>query len=658
MQVDDTADTGLEVALNAVGRALKAGQLDEAADKLSPISSRGEREGRLNQALAGKFLQAERFEDAIPFAQHAWLCEPENTDRAKLFAWALAKAGLLDASVKVLRWTVARAPDRIELKKDLLTRLMQAAQFDEAGSIAAEISQAEPDNPDHIFVQANILRQAERYNDAVALLRAWIESDKATENDWQRLLSYLLSHGTPAEAAELAAQMANRWPHSVEAHKRAYNLLARAGKSKDAVQFARVAVEMNPSDASAHRALSALLTDIRYFSEAFQHALHAANIEPGNASYRIFLAHHYRRMGQLSDALAELSVALMIDPNNRKALIDFIELLKMRGQWAQVALAQRRGQELHPDDPAFFERGEADEETQITNSAPQSIDDSHDFFRAKSEARIRRTEAKSTLFDRSLRAIATHVRVTWALMLREVQTRYGKTELGFAWAFLEPVIHLGMLGVSMAMFRGNRAPLGHYYIVFHFTAIIPYLTFVHAAGHLSLTRRQVALLQMPMVHLNDIFFAKGILEFLVSMVVAVGLLAGFCLAGYQYMPVDPLEMLNAWFWVWLLGCGIGMINCMICTKFEAWDMVWHNIARALYFISGLFYLPEYLPQEYLQYLIWNPLLHGIDWSRSAFYNNYHPYLLSKGYLVSCAIVSVLIGLALERIMRKEALVYQ
>lgn len=657
MQVDDTADTGLEVALNAVGRALKAGRLDEAADKLGSIRSRGEREGRLNQTLAGRFLQAERFEDAIPFAQHAWLCEPENIDRAKLFAWALAKAGLLEACAKVLRWTIARAPDRIDLKRELLSRLVQSSQFDEATMVAAEISQAEPDNPDRLFGMANVLRQAGRNEEATSALRNWLKSESVTETDGLRLLSYLITHATLGEAAEVAAEIAERWPHSAEAHKRAYTLLGRSGKSKDAVKFARAAVELNSNDAGAHRALSALLVELKYFSEAFQHAHHATKIEPNNVAYRIFLANHYRRFNRLGDALAELSFALMIDPQNRKALADFVDLLKIRGQWPQAELVRRRGHELYPDDPVFAKSIEFAEATSPEDNEVASLNDGHDLINLRLRSKRRRDRLDRPV-DRVVSAATTQVRVIWALLLREVHTRYGKTQLGFLWAFLEPLLHLTLLGISMAMFRGVRAPLGHHFIIFHFSAIIPYLTMIHTGSHVGAARKQMVVLQLPMVQLNDIFLARAILELLIGIVVSVVLLFGFYLAGYDWMPFDPLGMLVALFWTWLLGLGLGMINAMIGTQFEAWDMVWHTICRTLYFISGVFYLPTMLPHMYLQYLIWNPMLHAIDWNRSMFYNDYHPVLTSPNYVIGWAVATIFLGLTLERALRRSALVYQ
>jgi len=96
---------------------------------------------------------------------------------------------------------------------------------------------------------------------------------------------------------------------------------------------------------------------------------------------------------------------------------------------------------------------------------------------------------------------------------------------------------------------------------------------------------------------------------------------------------------------------------MIALKFEPWDMLWSNLCRILYFISGVFYIMDALPEMYLKYLTWNPLLHALTWNKVSFYHNYDPFILSRSYVVGWAVVSLLTGLLLERLLRRESMVY-
>jgi len=67
--------------------------------------------------------------------------------------------------------------------------------------------------------------------------------------------------------------------------------------------------------------------------------------------------------------------------------------------------------------------------------------------------------------------------------------------------------------------------------------------------------------------------------------------------------------------------------------------------------TGIFYVPGMMPDWARDTLIWNPLLHAVDWFRAGFYAAYQPHWLDRSYLVVLAICLLLAGLALERAMR-------
>ena len=50
-------------------------------------------------------------------------------------------------------------------------------------------------------------------------------------------------------------------------------------------------------------------------------------------------------------------------------------------------------------------------------------------------------------------------------------------------------------------------------------------------------------------------------------------------------------------------------------------------------------------------LAWNPLLHAIDWFRAGFFVTYQPHWLDRRYLAVAAMLSLLVGLSLERGLR-------
>jgi capsular polysaccharide transport system permease protein len=69
--------------------------------------------------------------------------------------------------------------------------------------------------------------------------------------------------------------------------------------------------------------------------------------------------------------------------------------------------------------------------------------------------------------------------------------------------------------------------------------------------------------------------------------------------------------------------------------------------------TGIFYVPGMMPDWARDALAWNPLLHAIDWFRAGFFENYQPHWLDRSYLVALAILSLLGGLGLERVVRRK-----
>jgi len=160
-----------------------------------------------------------------------------------------------------------------------------------------------------------------------------------------------------------------------------------------------------------------------------------------------------------------------------------------------------------------------------------------------------------------------------------------------------------------------------------------------------------SLLQLPPVKPLDVILARGLLEFATDLVVAVLLLAGFAAIGIAALPDNLWSVASALILTALLGCGVGFVNAVLQTLFRSWDKLWNNVTRLLYFFSGIFYVPGMMPGWARDTLAWNPLLHAIDWFRAGFFATYQPHWLDRRYLAIAAMLSVLIGLSLERWLR-------
>ena len=251
-----------------------------------------------------------------------------------------------------------------------------------------------------------------------------------------------------------------------------------------------------------------------------------------------------------------------------------------------------------------------------------------------------------------LHALVIQIRVVSALVLRETRTRFGHSKIGYAWALLEPIAGIYILLVVYQLF-GRHTPVGSSLELFFITGFIPYQFYDRTATRLSgaITANK-ALLNLPIVKNVDVIFGRAILELATNLVVLLILLGGMWASGVEEaIPRDPFLLAQAILMCWLLGIGVGAVNAVLNALIKSWDNVFRLITRPLYLLSGIFFMPEKLPSPFNEWFLWNPVLHGIEWFRSGFYEGYGKYSLDRGYLLTWVLVSLLIGFALERKMR-------
>ena len=186
------------------------------------------------------------------------------------------------------------------------------------------------------------------------------------------------------------------------------------------------------------------------------------------------------------------------------------------------------------------------------------------------------------------------------------------------------------------------------------TGLIPYHLFVHTSTSMThAITSNGSLLQLPLVKTFDVILARGLLEFATDIVVAVLLLAGFAVTGNPVLPDDLWTVAEALIVVALLGCGVGFANAVTQTLFRSWDKLWNNATRLLYFFSGIFYVPGMMPDWARDVLAWNPVLQAIDWFRSGFFATYQPHWLDRRYLIVVTLIALMLGLGLERGLRRR-----
>ncbi len=244
--------------------------------------------------------------------------------------------------------------------------------------------------------------------------------------------------------------------------------------------------------------------------------------------------------------------------------------------------------------------------------------------------------------------------VILALLLRELKTRFGAHRLGVIWLFLEPALQTALL-MFIFSFMQKQALIGIEFPVFLLTGVMPFLMFKSIAMRLmNSLEGNKALFAYRHVTPMDTFVARAVLEALLYLAVFFILACGLIALGYRVELLRPLEFMSIIATLAGMGLGLGLILSVLADAVPAAKTFVGMAFMPLYLLSGIFFPLTIIPEQYREWLLWNPLLHAIELVRATFFVNYSvDNGISFAYIFSVTIVLMFVGLWLYRYRRLE-----
>ena len=245
-----------------------------------------------------------------------------------------------------------------------------------------------------------------------------------------------------------------------------------------------------------------------------------------------------------------------------------------------------------------------------------------------------------------------------ALLLRELQTRFGQYRLGYLWVFLEPLLTIGIMVVLFGTVMQRTLP-GMDYSVFLINGIIPFFMFrTGVTLAISATESNRGLFSYRPVKPIDALLARNVLEFLLKFTAYIACTAAFVWFGYSISFEQIPQLLGYWSLLFIFMLACSLIFIVIGDFSKELNKFLSVFFLILYFLSGILYSIHIIPVEYREYLLYNPLIHIFELMRHAVAPSYSLVPgISLSYFIIWMIVSLFIGLLLykrfERYMVKS-----
>ena len=241
----------------------------------------------------------------------------------------------------------------------------------------------------------------------------------------------------------------------------------------------------------------------------------------------------------------------------------------------------------------------------------------------------------------------------FALFIRELKTRFGRFKLGYLWAVLEPFFAiLALCFIRMAMGSGKIEGLE--FPIFFASGILIYKLFGSiGTAAIGLVESNLALMNYQRIKPIDPVIARSILEILIGATAMATILGGLYWLGFEFEWNNTLGVIGVFVLMCAFSFGFACLFATISLLFQEFKKIAPIVIQPLFFISGIFFSTNAIPEYLLPYLLWNPILHAVELGRNMMFIEYHCPHASWTYLVGSALISVAFGLSLFRLYQRK-----
>ncbi|MDR0781529.1 MAG: ABC transporter permease [Pseudomonadales bacterium] len=248
------------------------------------------------------------------------------------------------------------------------------------------------------------------------------------------------------------------------------------------------------------------------------------------------------------------------------------------------------------------------------------------------------------------------VRVLHALMIRELNTRFGRANLGFLWIMVEPLLFAGLVAIVWRLMKGPEEH-GIGIVAFVVTGYIPITLFRHGiARSVMLFTANGSLMYHRQIKILDFIFVRFFIEMLGGMMAYVFIAAVLILFDQFPVPQNIGLLISGWLLYALFSFSICLIVAPLSEMSEVIEKFVPVVTYIMIPLSGLFTMAAWLTPAMREYLLLSPFVNAMEMMRkgiwgddiTAYYNIWNP--------LGCSMVAAVIGLSLCRSVRRKLVV--
>jgi ABC-type polysaccharide/polyol phosphate export systems, permease component len=239
------------------------------------------------------------------------------------------------------------------------------------------------------------------------------------------------------------------------------------------------------------------------------------------------------------------------------------------------------------------------------------------------------------------RSAAVQARVIYALLMREILTRYGRHNIGFLWLFVEPMLFttgVTTIWTITKSVHGSNLPI----VAFALTGYSSVLLWRNMPARcINAIQPNLSLMYHRNVRVLDIFLARLLLEGGGATISFVTLSCFYIYIGWLDPPVDVLEVVGGWLLIAWFGAAMAIFLGALSEKYELVEKLWHPASYLMFPLSGAGFTVDALPPSFQHYVLYIPMVNGVEIVREGYFGDVVRSHYDIEYLVfSCVFLTM------------------
>lgn len=209
------------------------------------------------------------------------------------------------------------------------------------------------------------------------------------------------------------------------------------------------------------------------------------------------------------------------------------------------------------------------------------------------------------------------------LIIKDIKSRFSGDTLAYIWALINPLAWIGALIIFFSII-GKQVPIFTDIISFLIPGMLSYILFRYTINSIMRTRKTTqSILHIPAVTPFTTLIAAACSELINSVLVFLILILLNYIIFDKFECNDPLIMIYGYLCAWGTGVAVGSFAAELANSYPMVEKMLPIALRPVFWVSGIFYTANELPEWLADIGAMNPLFQAIEIIRDGTFLSYH-----------------------------------